>query len=71
MLVQMTIAVAGREVETVEREIRGTPAEREELAHACGREVGRVVNEQALSERAASADARHPHCCGRSMESKG
>jgi hypothetical protein len=70
MHVQITIVVAGREVETVQREIQGTPAEREELAHAVGREVGRVVNEQALTEWA-QGEAGHPHCCGRSMQSKG
>lgn len=71
MQVQIMIAVAGQEVQTIEREIEGTPAEREELARACGREVGRVVNEQALSEWAASPAVGHPHCCGRSMDSRG
>ncbi len=37
MQVQITMAIAGREVQTLVREIQGTPAEREELAHVCGR----------------------------------
>jgi hypothetical protein len=71
MQVQITITIAGREVQTVQREITGAPAEREELAHACGREVGRCVNEQALVEWARSDSVPHPHCCQRAMESRG
>jgi hypothetical protein len=71
MDVEITIAVGGREVSRVKREVTGTPAEREELAHACGREVGRVVNEHALADWAASGEPGHPHCCGRSMDSRG
>lgn len=71
MQVQITIVVAGQEVQTVQWEIAGTPAEREELAHACGREVGRLVNQEGLCEWARSEEVTHPHCCERPMESRG
>ncbi|MCB0115155.1 MAG: ISKra4 family transposase [Caldilineaceae bacterium] len=70
MNVQMTIRIAGREVETVERTISGDAFEREEEAHRLGKEVGRVVAEQALGELA-EQHQRTPHCCGRPMNSRG
>lgn len=69
MRVQVTITTEGRETQVVEREINGTPEQREEQAHSCGREVGRLIAEQALAE--AAAEARHPHCCRHAMANKG
>lgn len=69
MRVQITITTEGREAHVVEREIGGTPEQREERAHACGCEVGCVIAEQALAE--AAAEARHPHGCRHAMANKG
>lgn len=69
MLVQVTVQVDGREVERFERDVTGTPAEREEQAHRLGKQVGRAVTEHALTE--AAQQVRHPCCCGRSMQNKG
>jgi Uncharacterised protein family (UPF0236) len=69
MVVQITVQIDGREVQQLRQEVTGTAAEREEQAHRVGKEVGRVVGEEALAEAAAAA--RHPSCCGRRMENKG
>lgn len=69
MVVQITTWIDGREVEQVEQELSGTPAEREERAHRLGKQVGRVITEHALAE--AAGQVRHPCCCGRSMQNKG
>lgn len=69
MWIQITVRAGEREVESFEREVTGTAAEREEQAHAIGREVGRELAEQALGEVA--QEAPRPHCCGRAMENKG
>lgn len=71
MQVQITIAIGGQEVQTVRQEIAGTPAEREELAHGCAREVGRLITQAALDEWTRSENVVHPHCCRRAMESRG
>jgi hypothetical protein len=69
MLVEITIRIDGREVETVVGEVTGTPAEREERTHALGRQVGHRVAQAALEQ--AAAQARHPACCGHPMQNKG
>ena len=69
MLVQITLQIDGREVERIQQEILGTPAEREEQTHRLGKQVARTAAEHALAE--AAAQARHPCCCGRSMQNKG
>lgn len=69
MVIQITVQIDGREVERVEQEILGTPAEREEQTHRLGKQVGRTAAEHALAE--AAGQARHPCCCGRSMQNKG
>ena len=68
MEIKVTVQIGDREVE-LRKTLGGAPAEREEGAHALGREVGRVASEAALNE---SADqVRHPCCCGRSMQNRG
>lgn len=68
MVVQITVQMAGREVQW-QKTLEGTPAEREEAGHAVGQEVARVINEAALTE--AAREVRRPSCCGRSMENRG
>ena len=68
MVIQVTVQIDGREVECIEQEIVGTPAEREEQTHRLGKQVGRTAAEHALE---AAIQTRHPCCCGRSMQSKG
>jgi hypothetical protein len=69
MLVEITIRIAGGKEESIQREVTGTSAEREELTHALGRQVGRCVAQAALEESA--AQARCPACCGRAMHNRG
>jgi hypothetical protein len=72
MMVQITIRIGDREVqreETLEKTIQGPPSEREEAAHAFGRQIARIIGEAALNE--AAGDVRHPCCCARSMENRG
>lgn len=68
MVVQITVQIGEREVRW-QKTLEGTPTEREEIGHAAGREVARVINEAALSE--AAREVRHPCCCGRRMENRG
>lgn len=69
MLVEVTIRVAGREVETLQQDIHGTPAEREEQTHALGRQVGNRLAQPALEE--AAAQTAHSVCCGHPMQNRG
>lgn len=68
MLVQITVRFDDREVQ-LNKSLQGTPAEREEAAHALARDVGRVVGEAALQE--AAHGVQHPCCCGRPMQNRG
>lgn len=69
MYVQVTVQVDGREVQSIEKEITGNLAEREEQAHRVGKEVGRAVTQPALEEGA--GQMRRPCCCGRAMNNRG
>lgn len=68
--IQITIRIAGREVESVERTISGEAFEREEEAHRLGKEVGRVVAERSLGELVEQRQ-RTPQCCGQPMHNRG
>jgi hypothetical protein len=68
MVFKITIEVDGREVETLEREIAGSPSDREEQVHQLAQQVERVMAQAALTE--AAAEVRRPCCCGRSMENR-
>ena len=69
MDVEITIRVNRGEAISIVRKVTGRPAEREELAHALGRQVANRVVQCALQE--AAEEARHPVCCGRSMQNRG
>lgn len=69
MLVQITVQIDGREVQSFEETVAGTPAEREERAHRLGKGIARAVAEEALGE--AAGESKHPVCCGRPMQNKG
>jgi hypothetical protein len=67
--VQITVQIDGRQGETLEAEVRGNAAQREEQTHRLGKQVGCVVTRQALQE--AADHVRRPCCCGRAMDNRG
>lgn len=69
MVFKITIEIDGREVEILERQISGSPSEREEQVRQLARQGERVMAEAALSE--AAGEVRRPCCCGRAMENRG
>lgn len=69
MLVQFTVAVEGREVGVVSREVSGTAAEIEEQIRQMQQRTGRMALEPALTQIAERTPV--PCCCRRAMESRG
>lgn len=69
MLFQFTVAVGGREVGVVSREISGTAAEIEEELRELEQRAGRMALEPALAQLAVQTPA--PRCCGRAMQNRG
>jgi hypothetical protein len=69
MLVQITLRIDGREVGTINQQMKGTAAEMEEQLRPVQQRVGRIVLEHGFDEL--SARTQHPMCCGRSMENRG
>lgn len=69
MLVQFTVAVDGRVVGEVSRELSGTAAEIEEELHRMQQRTGRFVLEPAFQQIA--MQTRTPSCCRRPMKNCG
>jgi hypothetical protein len=65
MDVEVIVRVDGEEVASLGRSVEGDAAEREEVAIAVGREVGRVLTRQGLNELLRGGD--RPCCCGEPM----
>ena len=66
MVFKMTIEIDGREVEILERQVGGSPSEREEQVHQLAQQAEQVM---ALTE--AAEQVRRPCSCGRPMENRG
>lgn len=69
MLVQLTVKIGGKEVQTVERELSGSAAQMEEQLRQTQQRTGRIVMERVLEQ--AAVQARPPRCCGRAMKNCG
>lgn len=71
MNVEIIARVDGKEVERVVRQIGGSAEEREEAAHALGKEVGRIAAREALQELANEVSGCLCPQCAEPMRHKG
>jgi hypothetical protein len=69
MHVQITIRIDGREAGNLDEQVSGTAAEIEEQTLRFLRRTGRIIVEHGFNQIA--DQAKHPRCCGRSMENRG